>query len=96
MPIDFQMKTKNFLSQVYILNVTLLHFWICKRNLELSPSILFAKFNTKTLLEISKFYAIEITGATTRHNIDFVYTKGEGVKCCNVDMSIVDDVDIKI
>jgi hypothetical protein len=89
-----------FESSVY-LEVTLLHYWIFKRNLELSPSILFAKFNSKTLLEISKFYAIEITGATTRDNIDFVYKKGEGVKCCNVvddvnDVVMSDADDIKI
>jgi hypothetical protein len=41
---------------------------------------------------MSKFYAVEITGAAPHENIDFVNTKGEGVKCCNVDMSIVNDV----
>jgi hypothetical protein len=79
-----------FESSVY-LEVTLLHFWIFKRNLELSPSILFAKFNSKTLLEMSKFYAIEISGSATRENKNFVYTKGEGVKCNNID-----DVDVSM
>ena len=48
--------------------ICLIHHWIGLRQLDQNTTLLFVKCNTSTLYEISKKYAIKISGLITRNN----------------------------